>query len=144
MSSAPTDPRPHVPEHPLSGGHHGLGDPQSAGPNALEQLSNITDAGFCVAGLAEALARFCKPEIFNTDQSSQFTSIAFTSMLNEGEVRFSMGGRDRWMDSVFIARLWRALKDDWVCLHGFKTGAELNAHIGRWTFIPMPSVRTPA
>ena len=63
------------------------------------------DAGFCVAALEEALARFGKPEIFNTDQGSQFTSFAFTSVLRDAEVRISMDGRGRWMDNVFIERL---------------------------------------
>src|SRR3546814_4736138 len=67
-------------------------------------------AGFCVAALEEALARFGKPEIFNTDQGSQFTSFAFTTVLREADVRISMDGRGRWMDNVFIERLWRSLK----------------------------------
>ncbi len=74
------------------------------------RLSNTMDAGFCVAALEEALARFGKPEIFNTDQGSQFTSRRFTSVLREAEVRISMDGRGRWMDNVFIERLWRSLK----------------------------------
>ncbi|MDR6790034.1 putative transposase, partial [Sphingomonas sp. BE138] len=63
------------------------------------RLSNTMDAGFCVAALEEALALFGKPEIFNTDQGSQFTSFAFTSVLREAEVRISMDGRGRWMDN---------------------------------------------
>lgn len=61
------------------------------------RLSNTMDAGFCVAALEEALARFGKPEIFNTDQGSQFTSYAFTSVLRDAEVRISMDGRGRWI-----------------------------------------------
>src|SRR3546814_1986688 len=72
------------------------------------RLSNTIDAGFCVAALEEALARFGKPEIFNTDQGSQFTSFAFTTVLREADVRISMDGRGRWMDNVFIERLWRS------------------------------------
>ena len=90
------------------------------------------DAGFCVAALEEALARFGRPEIFNTDQGSQFTSQAFTSMLREAEVRISMDGRGRWMDNVFIERLWRSLKYECVYLHAFETGSELKAGPGRW------------
>lgn len=92
------------------------------------RLSNTMDAGFCVA----ALARFGKPEIFNTDQGSQFTSFAFTSVLREAEVRISMDGRGRWMDNVFIERLWRSLKYECVYLHAFETGSELKAGLGRW------------
>jgi putative transposase len=70
------------------------------------RLSNTMDAGFCVAALEEALTRFGKPEIFNTDQGSQFTSFACTSVLRDAEVRISMDGRGRRMDNVFAERLW--------------------------------------
>jgi putative transposase len=96
------------------------------------RLSNTMDAGFCVAALEEALARFGTPEIFNTDQGSQFTSYAFTSVLRDAEVRISMDGRGRWMDNVFIERLWRSLKYECVYLHAFETGSELRAGLGRW------------
>ncbi len=96
------------------------------------RLSNTMDAGFCVAALEEALARYGKPEIFNTDQGSQFTSQAFTSVLREAEVRISMDGRGRWMDNVFIERLWRSLKYECVYLHAFETGTELRAGLARW------------
>ncbi|WP_404480407.1 IS3 family transposase [Novosphingobium sp. BL-52-GroH] len=96
------------------------------------RLSNTMDAGFCVAALEEALTRFGKPEIFNTDQGSQFTSHAFTSVLRDAEVRISMDGRGRWMDNVFIERLWRSLKYECVYLHAFETGSELRAGLGRW------------
>jgi putative transposase len=96
------------------------------------RVSNTMDAGFCVAALDEALARYGKPEIFNTDQGSQFTSQAFTSMLYEAEVRIRMDGRGRWMDNVFIERLWRSLKYECVYLHTFETGSELRAGLGRW------------
>jgi putative transposase len=96
------------------------------------RLSNTMDAGFCVAALEEALARFGKPEIFNTDQGSQFTSFAFTKVLREAEVRISMDGRGRWMDNVFIERLWRSLKYECVYLNAFETGSELRAGLGHW------------
>jgi putative transposase len=96
------------------------------------RLSNTMDAGFCVAALEEALARYGKPEIFNTDQGSQFTSQAFTSVLREAQVRISMDGRGRWMDNVFIERLWRSLKYECVYLHAFETGSELRAGLARW------------
>jgi putative transposase len=96
------------------------------------RLSNTMDAGFCVAALEEALARFGRPEIFNTDQGSQFTSFAFTTVLREAEVRISMDGRGRWMDNVFIERLWRSLKYECVYLNAFETGSELRAGLSRW------------
>ena len=71
------------------------------------RLSNTMDNSFCVEALEEALARFGVPEIFNTDQGSQFTSAAFTGVLAAAGVRISMDGRGRWMDNVFIERLWR-------------------------------------
>ena len=74
--------------------------------------------------LEEALARFGTPDIFNTDQSSQFTSFAFTAVLKDAEIRISINGRGRWMDNVFIERLWRSLKYECVYLH-FKRAAPL-------------------
>lgn len=78
------------------------------------RLSNTMDAGFCVEALKEALARFGRPEIFNTDQGSQFTSSDFTGVLRDAEVRVSMDGRGRWMDNVFIEKLWRSPKYECV------------------------------
>lgn len=96
------------------------------------RLSNTMDADFCVAALEEALAKHGKPDIFNTDQGSQFTSFAFTSVLRENGIRISMDGRGRWLDNVFIERLWRSLKYECVYLHAFETGSEARAGIGRW------------
>ena len=96
------------------------------------RLSNTMDAGFCVEALEDALARFGKPEIFNTDQGSQFTSNAFTGVLRAAEIKISMDGRGRWMDNVFIERLWRSVKYECVYLHAFETGSELRAGLGRW------------
>ncbi|TPG12868.1 IS3 family transposase [Sphingomonas koreensis] len=96
------------------------------------RLSNTMDAEFCVAALKEALLRFGKPEIFNTDQGSQFTSADFTDVLRDAEVKISMDGRGRWMDNVFIERLWRSLKYECVYLNAFETGSELRAGLGRW------------
>ena len=90
------------------------------------------DADFCVAALEEAIARHGGPEIFNTDQGSQFTSFAFTNTLREAGIRISMDGRGRWMDNVFIERLWRSLKYECVFLNAFETGSEARAGIGRW------------
>ncbi len=96
------------------------------------RLSNSLDAEFCVAALEEALARYGRPEIFNTDQGSQFTSLAFTDVLKAAGVRISMDGRGRWMDNVFIERLWRSLKYECIYLHAFETGSEARVGIGRW------------
>ena len=96
------------------------------------RLSNTMDVGFCVMALEEALARFGTPDIFNTDQGSQFTSSAFTAVLKDADIRISMDGRRRWMDNVFIERLWRSLKYECVYLHAFETGSELRVGLTRW------------
>ena len=96
------------------------------------RVSNTMDVRFCVEALQEALARFGRPEIFNTDQGSQFTSDDFTSVLRGAQVRISMDGHGRWMDNVFIERLWRSLKYECVYLHAFETGSELRAGLTRW------------
>jgi len=95
-------------------------------------LSNTMDVSFCVAALEEALARFGKPEIFNTDQGSQFTSAAFTGVLASAGIRISMDGRGRWMDNVFIERLWRSLKYEDICLKGYADGRDARAGIAGW------------
>jgi putative transposase len=79
----------------------------------------------------ESLAPFGWPEIFNTDQGSQFTFPRFTEMLAQVGVRISMDGRG-WMDNVFIERLWRSLKYECVYLHAFETGSELRTGLTRW------------
>jgi len=96
------------------------------------RLSNTMDASFCVEALEEALARHGRPEIFNTDQGSQFTGAAFTGVLIDAGVRISMDGRGRWMDNVFIERLWRSLKYEDVYLKGYADGIEARAGIGEW------------
>jgi putative transposase len=96
------------------------------------RLSNTMDVSFCVAALEEALARFGRPEIFNTDQGSQFTSAAFTGTLVRAGVRISMDGRGRWMDNVFIERLWRSLKYEDIYLKGYADGREAKAGIAAW------------
>jgi putative transposase len=96
------------------------------------RLSNTMDVEFCIEALQEACARFGRPEIFNTDQGSQFTSPRFTAVLRDAGVRISMDGRGRWMDNVFIERLWRSLKYECVYLHAFETGSELRAGLAGW------------
>ena len=78
------------------------------------RLSNTLDARFCVDALHEALERYGPPEIFNSDQGSQFTSVDFTDVLKEAGICISMDGKGRWMDNVFIERLWRSLKYECV------------------------------
>ena len=96
------------------------------------RLSNSLDAISCVEALEEALSRYGKPEIFNTDQGSQFTSYEFTQALKDAGVRISMDGRGRWMDNVFIERLWRSLKYECVYLNEFESGSQAREGIGRW------------
>ncbi len=96
------------------------------------RVSNTLDVEFCLEALQEALARFGRPEIFNTDQGSQFTSPRFTGVLQRAGVRISMDGRGRWMDNVFIERLWRSLKYECIYLHAFETGSELRAGLSNW------------
>ena len=96
------------------------------------RLSNTMDISFCVSALEEALTRFGRPEIFNTDQGSQFTSAAFTGALTAAGIRISMDGRGRWMDNVFIERLWRSLKHEDVYLQGYADGHEAKPGISRW------------
>src|SRR4051795_5405704 len=87
------------------------------------RVSNTMEVEFCLEVLEEALARYGRPEIFNTDQGSQFTSPRFTGLLQQAGVRISMDGHGRWMDNVFIERLWRSLKYECVYLHAFETGS---------------------
>ena len=105
------------------------------------RLSNTLDGSFCVSALEEALARFGKPDIFNTDQGCQFTAAAFTGTLAAAGVRISMDGRGRWMDNVFIERLWRSLKHEEVYLKGYADGSEAKAGIASW--IGFYNIRRP-
>jgi putative transposase len=96
------------------------------------RLSNTMDAGFCVEALKDALARNGPPEIFNSDQGSQFTSTDFTEVLLDAKVKISMDGRGRWIDNRMIERLWRSLKYECVYLNAFETGSETRGAIGEW------------
>ena len=96
------------------------------------RLSNTMDADFCVAALEDALARYGRPEIFNADQGSQFTSFAFINALKGANIRISMDGKGRWMDNVMIERLWRSLKYECVYLNAYETGSELREELSRW------------
>ena len=96
------------------------------------RLSNTLDAGFCVEALRDALARYGKPTIFNTDQGSQFTSAAFTGVLKEADIAISMDGRGWYLDNIFIERLWRSLKYEAVYLHELTDGFKAERVIGEW------------
>ncbi|GGE86875.1 hypothetical protein GCM10011317_50000 [Niveispirillum cyanobacteriorum] len=96
------------------------------------KLSNSMEIDFCLEALQDAMAHHGKPVIFKTDQGSQFTSPRFTGILTDAGIKVSMDGRGRWMDNVFIERLWRSLKYECVYLHAFETGSEARAGIGRW------------
>jgi putative transposase len=88
------------------------------------RLSNTLTADFCVEALDEALRRFGTPEIFNTDQGSQFTGTDFTDRLKDAGVRISMDGKGRWIDNVFIERLWRSVKYEEVYLKAYESATE--------------------
>ncbi len=96
------------------------------------RLSNTMDASFCVEALNEALGRYGRPDIFNTDQGSQFTSLDFTGALKDAGVAISMDGRGRCMDNIFIERLWRSLKYEAVYLHELADGFHAERIIGAW------------
>ena len=96
------------------------------------RLSNTMDTGFCIAALDEALARHGAPKIFNTDQGAQFTSAAFTGRLEAAGIAISMDGRGRFMDNIFIERLWRSIKYEEVHLKAYADGREARDGIGSW------------
>jgi len=91
------------------------------------RVSNTLDSEFCVEALEAALERFGPPEIFNTDQGAQFTSEAFTGVLKAHGIEISMDGKGRWVDNVFVERLWRSVKYEDVYLRAYETPAELRA-----------------
>ena len=96
------------------------------------RLSNTMDAGFRVEAPREALSRYGRPEIFNTDQGSQFTSLDFTATLKDAGITISMDGRGRCMDNIFIERLWRSLKYEAVYPHELTDGFKAERVIGEW------------
>lgn len=96
------------------------------------RLSNTMTADFCIEALNEAIEKYGTPEIFNTDQGSQFTCLDFQRTLENNKIRISMDSKGRWMDNVMIERLWRSLKYECVYLHAFETGSETRTGIGNW------------
>ena len=95
------------------------------------RLSITLETNFCIQALEETLTRFGAPEIFNTDQGRQFTSMAFTSVLLREKVVISMDGRGAWRDNVFVERLWRSVKYEEVYLRAYGSVSEPRASIGR-------------
>ena len=91
-------------------------------------ISMTTD--FCVEALTEAIEKYGVPEIFNTDQGSQFTSNDFTQVLKDNNIKISMDGKGRWVDNVFVERLWKSVKYEHVYLHAYETVAEARAKLG--------------
>ena len=96
------------------------------------RVSNTLDTDFCVEALEDALARFGVPEIFNSDQGSQFTSDAFTGVLKAHSIAISMDGKGRWVDNVFVERLWRSVKYEDVYLRAYETPGQLRAGLTRY------------
>jgi len=96
------------------------------------RLSISMDTAFCTEAVEEAITRFGKPEIFNTDQGSQFTSSAFTGLLHGHGIRISMDGKGCWRDNVFIERVWRSIKYEEVYLHAYETVSAAREGIGRY------------
>ena len=96
------------------------------------RLSNTMEADFCVEALMEALAKYGQPEIFNTDQGSQFTSVEFTGVLKKAGVKISMDGRGRVFDNIFIERLWRTVKYENIYLKNYSTVIGLEQGLGQY------------
>jgi putative transposase len=96
------------------------------------RVSITMEASFCIETLQEALARYGKPAIFNTDQGSQFTCAAFTDVLTRNEINISMDGKGAWRDNVFVERLWRTVKYEEVYLHAYDSVSDARTSIGRY------------
>jgi putative transposase len=96
------------------------------------RISNTMDVKFCCNALEEALEKYGKPEIFNSDQGSQFTSKDFTQILLDAQVEISMDGRGRCFDNIFIERLWRSLKYELIYIYEFEDGQHLNQELKNW------------
>ena len=96
------------------------------------RLSNTMEAAFCVEVLEDALAKHGRPDIFNSDQGSQFSGMAFTSVLIKSEIAISMDGKGAWRDNVFVERFWRSIKYEEVYLKAYETVTEARASIGHY------------
>jgi putative transposase len=96
------------------------------------RLSNTLDASFCVEALEDAIAKYGRPDIMNTDQGSQYTGTDWITVLTEAEIKSSMDGRGRYLDNIFIERLWRSLKQEAVYLHEITNGFDAKRIIKEW------------
>ena len=96
------------------------------------KLSISLDTAFCIEAVEEALACYGKPEIFNTDQGSQFTSMAFTQLLIQNDIKISMDGKGAWRDNVFVERVWKSVKYEEVYLHAYASVPEARVSLGRY------------
>jgi putative transposase len=96
------------------------------------RLSNTLDVHFCVEALEEAIQHYGTPEIFNTDQGSQFTSEEFTGLLKKHGIKISMDGKGRWLDNVFVERLWRSVKYEEVYLKAYDSVAVAKQSLGKY------------
>jgi putative transposase len=96
------------------------------------RISNTLTADFCIEALEEAIARHGVPEIFNSDQGTQFTDAGFVGVLNQHRIRISMDGRGAWRDNVFVERLWKSIKYEEVYLHAYESVSDAKAGIGRY------------
>jgi len=96
------------------------------------ELSNTMDSSFCISALERAIRLHGKPEIFNSDQGSQFTSDAFTALLKDNDIKISMDGKGRWMDTVFIERLWRSIKYEDIYLNEYASVDALRQGLKRY------------
>jgi putative transposase len=96
------------------------------------RLSITMEVEFCLDAVEEALAKYGTPEIFNTDQGSQFTSVGFTGLLRDKGIAISMDGKGSWRDNVFVERVWRSVKYEEVYLRAYDSVTEARASIGRY------------
>lgn len=96
------------------------------------RVSITMDVQFCLDAVQEALDKYGGPEIFNTDQGSQFTSLAFTELLKQNGIKLSMDGKGCWRDNVFVERLWRTIKYEEVYLRAYETVSQARASLGRY------------
>ena len=96
------------------------------------RLSITMEASFCIEAVEEALARYGKPDIFNTDQGSQFTCMDFVALLSSNAIAISMDGRGSWRDNVFVERLWRTIKYEEVYLRAYESVSDARASLARY------------
>ena len=96
------------------------------------RLSNTLDTFFCTEALEEAIRKYGAPEIFNTDQGSQFTSNAFVEKIESNGIKVSMDGKGCWRDNVFVERVWKSIKYEEVYLHAYETVKEARTSIGKY------------